>query len=75
MARVHLSDRAILLRAQSLPATYAQTIADATAGNKDAMRYLRAKVLTWQEWAKENPVIIDEDGPCAGFGCETTLIG
>lgn len=47
----------------------------AEAGDRNARGYLRALYTTEAEYNALNPrPRPDEDGPCAGFGCDVTLI-
>lgn len=50
-------------------------IADAESGKKSAREYLRSQYTTAKEYDTLNPRRpLNEDGPCAGYGCEANII-
>ena len=50
-------------------------LAACRSGDRSARSYLRALYTTSKEYNQRNPPPLpDEDGPCAGWGCEATII-
>ena len=64
---------AVLAAARALEdETLRQAIADAETGNRSALSYLRSKV---ERGSDDTLTFLDEDGPCAGWGCSTIVFG
>lgn len=74
MAKVKLSRNEIICRALDKADAGLDTAIQDASWSKEALEYLRLKVLTQAERGIEFASVPDEDGPCAGFGCETVLI-